>query len=91
MLIFSTLPHQTDVKLHGTTDGLDADTLVVAVQGTALLGGLGCGTFYTVCLMAATLAASGELDWQGANAMLPMALLLGGLLGGALAALRGSR
>ena len=32
-----------------------------------------------------------ELDWQGANAMLPMALLLGGLLGGALSALRGSR
>lgn len=56
-----------------------------------LLCGLGCGAFYTVCLMAATLAASGELDWQGANAMLPMALLLGGLLGGALAALRGSR
>ena len=56
-----------------------------------LLCGLGCGAFYAVCLMAATLAASGELDWQGANAMLPMALLLGGLLGGALAALRGSR
>ena len=36
---FSALPHQTDVKLHGTTDGLNADTLVVAVQGTALLGG----------------------------------------------------
>ena len=36
---FSALPHQTDVKLHGTTDGLDADTLVVAMQGAALLGG----------------------------------------------------
>lgn len=39
MPIFSALPHQTDVKFHGTTDGLDADTLVVAVQGAALLGG----------------------------------------------------
>ena len=39
MPIFSALPHQTDVKIHGTTDGLDADALVVAVQGTALLGG----------------------------------------------------
>lgn len=39
MPIFSALPHQTDVKFHGTTDCLDADTLVVAVQGAALLGG----------------------------------------------------
>ena len=69
---------------------VSALTLASHLKQKLLLCGLGCGTFYTVCLMAATLAANGELDWQGANAMLPLALLLGGLLGGALAALRGS-
>lgn len=69
---------------------VSARVLAGRLKQKLLLCGLGCGAFYTVCLMAATLAASGELDWQGANAMLPMALLLGGLLGGALAALRGS-
>lgn len=70
---------------------VSARVLAGRLKQKLLLCGLGCGAFYTVCLMAATLAASGELDWQGANAMLPMALLLGGLLGGALSALRGSR
>lgn len=40
---------------------------------------------------AAALLANGRLDWQGSNAMLPLALLLGGLLGGALTALRAGR
>ena len=70
---------------------VSALTLARRLKQRLLLCGLGCGAFYTVCLMAATLAANGELDWQGTNAMLPLALLLGGLLGGALAALRGSR
>ena len=39
MPIFSALAHQTDIEFHGVAYGLDADTLVVAVQGTALLGG----------------------------------------------------
>ena len=42
-------------------------------------------------VMAATLLENGRLDWQGSNAMLPLALLLGGLLGGALTALRAGR
>ena len=50
-----------------------------------------CGLGYAVCLLAATLLANGRLDWQGSNAMLPLALLLGGLLGGALTALRAGR
>ena len=58
---------------------------------SAALCGLGCGAFYAVCLLAATLLANGRLDWQGSNAMLPLALLLGGLLGGALTALRAGR
>ena len=56
-----------------------------------LLCGLGCGAFYTVCLLAATLLAGGMPDWQGGNAMLPLALMLGGLLGGAAAALQEGR
>lgn len=39
MLIFSALTHQANIELHGTTDGLDADTLVVAVRGAAILSG----------------------------------------------------
>ena len=53
---------------------VSARVLAGRLKQKLLLCGLGCGAFYTVCLMAATLAASGELDWQGANAMLPMAL-----------------
>ena len=56
-----------------------------------LLWGLGCGAFYTVCLLAATLLVGGMPDWQGGNAMLPLALMLGGLLGGAAAALQEGR
>lgn len=56
-----------------------------------LLCGLGCGAFYAVCLLAATLLAGGMPDWQGGNAMLPLALMLGGLLGGAAAALQEGR
>ena len=39
MPVFSAPAHQTDVKFHSASYGLDADTLVVAVQGTALLSG----------------------------------------------------
>lgn len=56
-----------------------------------LLCGVCCGIFYVLCLSAATLAANGTLDWQGANAMLPLAILLGAMLGSAVVALRGSR
>ena len=68
-----------------------AAVLARRLQKRLLLCGLGCGAFYAVCLLAATLLANGRLDWQGSNAMLPLALLLGGLLGGALTALRAGR
>lgn len=70
---------------------VSAAVLAGRLKQRLLLCGLGCGAFYTVCLLAATLLANGELRWQGADAMLPLALLLGGLLGGALTALRGNR
>ena len=56
-----------------------------------LLCGLGCGVFYTACLLGASLLAGGEVNWQGSNVMLPIALLLGGLLGSAVTALRTNR
>ena len=56
-----------------------------------LLAAFGCGVFYTACLLGASLLAGGEVNWQGSNAMLPIALLLGGLLGSAVTALRTNR
>lgn len=56
-----------------------------------LLCGLGCGVFYLICLAGATVLSTGALPWQGANAMLPVALLLGGLFGGAAAAMQVGR
>lgn len=56
-----------------------------------LLCGLGCGAFYSVCQLGAALAMTGSLPTQSADFMLPVALLLSGTLGGALAAMRPSR
>lgn len=70
---------------------VSAAVLARRLQKRLLLCGLGCGAFYAVCQLAATLLANGRLDWQGSNAMLPLALLLGGLLGGALTALRAAQ
>lgn len=70
---------------------VSAAVLARRLRKRLLLCGLGCGAFYAVCLLAATLLANGRLDWQGSNAMLPLALLLGGLLGGALTALRAAQ
>ena len=55
---------------------VSAAVLARRLQKRLLLCGLGCGAFYAVCLLAATLLANGRLDWQGSNAMLPLALLL---------------
>ena len=52
---------------------------------------LGAGVFYALCLAAAAWMQDGAVHWQGANAMLPLALLLGGCFGGAAAALKGGR
>lgn len=69
---------------------VSARVLAGRLKQKLLLCGLGCGAFYTICLLAATLLANGEIDWRG-NAMLSLALLLGGLLGGAVSALREGR
>lgn len=53
-----------------------------------LLCGLGCGAFYSLCQLAASFAVNGALPTQSAELMLPVALLLSGTLGGALAAMR---
>lgn len=69
---------------------VSARVLAGRLKQKLLLCGLGCGAFYTICLLAATLLANGEIDWRG-NAMLSLALLLGGVLGGAVSALREGR
>lgn len=51
-----------------------------------LLCGLGCGAFWAVCQTVAAVALNEQNLFQGGNLMLPVALLLGGVLGGALAA-----
>ncbi|WP_455501268.1 TIGR04086 family membrane protein [Gemmiger sp.] len=70
---------------------LSASVLARRLKEKLLLCGLGCGVFYTACLLAASLLANGGLDLQGSNTMLPAALLMGGLLGGAVSALRANR
>lgn len=51
-----------------------------------LLCGLGSGVFWAACQSVAAIAMNGQDLLQGGNLMLPIALLLGGILGGALAA-----
>ena len=70
---------------------VSASVLARRLKEKLLLCGLGCGVFYTACLLAASLLANGKLDLRGGNAMLPAALLMGGLLGGAVSALRANR
>lgn len=53
-----------------------------------LLCGLGCGIFYGICQTIASFVASGSLVRQGSDLMLPVALVLGGVLGATCAALR---
>lgn len=56
-----------------------------------LLCGLGCGIFYAVCQWVAAFISTGSWLQQGSDLMLPAALLMGGVLGGTLAALKGGR
>ncbi|MGN0983612.1 MAG: TIGR04086 family membrane protein [Gemmiger sp.] len=53
-----------------------------------LLCGLGYGLFYSVCLAAAAVLRGYSVDLTGAGATVLLALVLGGLMGGAAAALR---
>ena len=50
--------------------------------------GLICGAFYALCLLAAAFLVHGVPSWTRSDAMLPLALLLGGTLGGAFSAIR---
>lgn len=52
-----------------------------------LLCGLGCGMFYALCLLAAS-ALTGPVALAGDNLSLLAALLAGGMLGGAISAVR---
>lgn len=56
-----------------------------------LICGLACGAFYSLCLLAAAVLAHGMPNWTRSDTMLPLALLLGGTLGGALSAVKEGR
>lgn len=71
--------------------GISGYLLAKKAKRRALLCGMGVGTFYALCLAAAAWLQDGAVHWQGANAMLPLALLLGGCFGGAATALKGGR
>ena len=68
---------------------VSGNLLAKAAGRQPLLCGLACGGFYVLCLAGAALVQNGTLNWQGSGAMLPIALLLGGCLGGSLQAVRG--
>lgn len=53
-----------------------------------LLCGVACGAFYCLCLLLAGFVLGGAVEYQGVNLAVPIALLLGGLAGGSLSALR---
>ena len=68
-----------------------------AISGFLLAGKIGrqrfvcgliCGAFYALCLLAAAFLVHGVPSWTRSDAMLPLALLLGGTLGGALSAIK---
>ncbi len=50
--------------------------------------GLICGAFYSLCLLAAAFLVHGVPDWTRSDTMLPLALLLGGALGGVFSAMK---
>lgn len=63
-------------------------TLAKGLGRQKMLCGLACGLFYSLCLLGGTLLAGQAPDWSAAAFTVPAALLLGGVMGGAAAALR---
>ena len=68
-----------------------------AISGFLLAGKIGrqrfvcgliCGAFYALCLLTAAFLVHGVPSWTRSDVMLPLALLLGGTLGGALSAIK---
>ena len=79
----------------GATDGLPGSIsrgcgflLAGKIGRQRFVCGLICGAFYALCLLAAAFLVHGVPSWTRSDAMLPLALLLGGTLGGALSAIK---
>lgn len=53
-----------------------------------LFCGMMCGVFYCACLLLASWLYAGCVDLDGANMALPVSLLLGGIVGGIVSAIR---
>ena len=94
------LMFEAEAKMEMTIDDLMACLAAsagAAVSGFLLAGKIGrqrfvcgliCGAFYALCLLAAAFLVHGVPSWTRSDAMLPLALLLGGPLGGALSAIK---
>lgn len=67
---------------------LSAYLLAGKIGRQRLLCGLTCGAFYVLCLLAAAFLVHGVPRWTRSDTMLPLALLLGGTLGGSLSAIK---
>lgn len=67
---------------------LSGYVLSAGVGRQRLLCGLACGVFYCLCLLGASFLCAGTVSLQGANLALPAALLLGGVAGSTVSALR---
>lgn len=72
----------------GVGAGISGLVLAALLGHQRLLCGLGCGGFYALCLMLATILQGGTLQWNGSTISIAAVLLFGGMFGGALTALR---
>ena len=76
------------VQVFAAGGGLCLFLLAGKIGRQRFVCGLICGAFYALCLLAAAFLVHGVPSWTRSDAMLPLALLLGGTLGGALSAIK---
>lgn len=72
----------------GLGAGISGLVLAALLGHQRLLCGLGCGAFYALCLVLATVLQGGTIQWNGGSLSIAAILLFGGMFGGALTALR---
>lgn len=72
----------------GIGAGVSGLILASFVGRQRLLCGLGCGGFYALCLVLSALLQGNTVQWDGSTASIAAVLLLGGMFGGTLTALR---
>lgn len=71
----------------GIGAAISGAVLAAGLGRQRLACGLGCGIFYALCLLLASYFTAGTIAMTGANSTVLIALLVGGVLGGAIPAL----